>query len=37
MSQIKASHKKILEELLKKDYNKVCCDCRAKGRELRCL
>ena len=31
MSQIKASHKKILEDLLKKDCNKVCADCRAKG------
>ena len=31
MSKIKAAHKKILEELLKKDYNKVCADCRAKG------
>lgn len=31
MSQIKASHKKILEDLLKKDCNKVCADCGAKG------
>ena len=28
---MKASHKKILDELLKKDYNKVCADCGAKG------
>ena len=32
MSKIKASHKKILEELLKKDCNKVCADCGAKGK-----
>lgn len=31
MSQIKASHKKILEDLLKQDCNKVCADCGAKG------
>lgn len=30
MSKIKASHKKILEELLKKDCNKVCADCGAR-------
>ena len=34
MSQIKASHKKILEDLLKKDCNKVCADCGAKGIEF---
>lgn len=34
MSQIKASHKKILEDLLKKDCNKVCADCRAKGNRV---
>ena len=32
MSKIKASHKKILDELMKKDCNKVCADCGAKGR-----
>ena len=36
MSQIKASHKKILEDLLKKDCNKVCADCRAKGTCVLC-
>ena len=35
MSSIKASHKKILEDLLKKECNKVCADCGAKGKSFR--
>ena len=32
MSVMKASHKRTLDALLKKECNKVCCDCGAKGR-----
>ena len=35
MSSIKASHKKILEDLLKRECNKVCADCGAKGKWFR--